>query len=191
MFIEPATEDIFVSIEFKNNSWRTMAIAAHGSQMYGNLHYSYHLSSVENILVEHGFDDNVYRAAAWLHDVLEDTKVTYSQIVDFYGNEIAQYVFAVTGEGPNRTDRAISIFNKLRTKPEAAPVKVADRIANIAHGIATNNTRKLSMYLKEWETFKYNVEPLMLSNKTSKSAYLWSELEDLIERAKLCIRMKM
>jgi (p)ppGpp synthase/HD superfamily hydrolase len=106
------------------------ATERHQGQLYGRNPYPVHLASVELVLMEHGFIAEHWRAAAWLHDVLEDTPTPRGELKRAFGEFVAHMVWAVTGEGGNRAQRMGSILAKLRQLPAACPLKVADRIAN-------------------------------------------------------------
>lgn len=158
-------------------NFRTFAIQAHGDQRYGIYPYAYHLASVEFELVEllkldpkfthFAFEDvEFYRATAWLHDVLEDTNVTFDQLKIVFDRNIAEIVWAVTGIGENRKARLDSIRSKIQAEPEAAVLKLADRISNIKMSLQTGSNQ-LSMYRKEHSSFvnvvKDYVLPLQLA----------------------------
>ncbi len=130
---------------------RAFAIERHGDQLYGDRPYAVHLAAVEQVLVDHGFVTDHWRAAAWLHDVLEDTPATFEEIDSHFGGLIAEMVHAVTGVGVNRADRTGSILGKLRLRPAACALKVADRIANVE--AAANSPRHLSLYRYEQPSF--------------------------------------
>ena len=70
---------------------------------------------------------------ALLHDVLEDTKVTYEEINKLYGEEIADGVLALTKfsnlEKKAQIKDSISRIKLL--EKEVAAVKIADRIVNL------------------------------------------------------------
>jgi (p)ppGpp synthase/HD superfamily hydrolase len=159
--------------------FRLFAIQCHGKQMYGDLPYAFHLAMVENILIEFGYGEREYIAAAWLHDILEDTYVTLQQICNMYGGRIAALVHACTGEGEDRTTRNISIYKKLKEFPDAAPIKCIDRMTNMHNCFLKKNSKLLDRYLEEWPEFKKNVEPLMMD--FSRDRVVWSELENLIQ----------
>ena len=54
---------------------REWCTRAHGSQLYENLPYNYHLGKTEAVAVRFGFGrDKVIRLSCWTHDVPEDTK---------------------------------------------------------------------------------------------------------------------
>lgn len=165
------------------HDYASVAIEAHGLQMYGTKPYAYHLAQVENILVENGFNEHHYRASAWLHDVLEDTDIPIDQVNVLFGVEVARLVWACTGVGANRAQRLDCILERLKHVPEAAPVKCADRYANVAYGVATKNKEKMQMYLAEWPKFKATVEPLMTKTHHKRAPMLFIDLEDLHKRA--------
>lgn len=66
---------------------RRLAILAHGDQQrkFGGGHYWRHPGEVARILERHGFDAMMI-AAAWLHDVVEDTNWTPTAIAAFLCN---------------------------------------------------------------------------------------------------------
>ncbi len=81
-------------------------------QLYGEiLPYTHHLQDVANILIRLDETSPVIIAAAWLHDVVEDTRGRHNQvkvrdIEELFGLEVSVLVDAVTSEeGPNRKVR--------------------------------------------------------------------------------------
>jgi (p)ppGpp synthase/HD superfamily hydrolase len=110
---------------------REFAAFRHHGQFYGPEPYIVHLEAVERVLADHGFVAPHWRAAAWLHDVVEDTPTSIGEIEREFGELVAAMVWAVTGDGTNRAERTGSILAKLRLRPAACPLKVADRIANV------------------------------------------------------------
>jgi len=131
---------------------RAFARQAHGSQRYGTFPYEKHLNDVQNVLVRFGYTDVNYLISSWLHDTIEDTETTEEVIRELFGHFVANLVGAVSGHGKNRRERLINIANNIVKFPQAAPLKVADRIANIEHSLLRSND-KLSMYLKEHPIF--------------------------------------
>lgn len=108
---------------------REFAVSAHGDQRYGDRPYVEHLAAVVGVLEEFGFaDDHV--AAGWLHDVVEDTIATEADIKAAFGARVAKLVGAVSGGG-DRATHVASIYEKIAAYPDAAVVKLADRIANV------------------------------------------------------------
>ncbi len=82
-------------------------------------------------------DDVATIAAAWLHDVVEDTPVTLEQLADLFGPDIAALVSDLTNasspEDGNRQQRkAIDRQHTTQADPRAKTVKLADLIDNLS-----------------------------------------------------------
>jgi len=143
---------------------RELAITWHGDQKYGEHPYSYHLNQVEQILVEAGLDSEDYRIQAWLHDILEDTQITATEIENTFGSDMLTVIQAVSGFGENRRARNANIKSKLndietpkKLRIRAQNTKAADRIANVANSVASHNLGLCRMYSKEFLDFKENL----------------------------------
>ncbi len=137
------------------DDYRQFAIDAHGGQLYGDKPYAYHLQKVAEVLSDFGYTEDKWQAAAWLHDVIEDTDVSQAHVHTRFGWEVATLVWAVTGEGANRKEKQASIITKLHQCKEACILKLADRIANLEACILEKNTAgKMAMYWKELPVFE-------------------------------------
>lgn len=126
------------------------AIAAHGDQKYGDKPYSYHLIRVVEHLRKIGCSQQTI-VAGYLHDILEDTPISFKTLEEQYGSDVAQDVWACTGVGSNRKERNFSIYLKLSQRPTAVPVKLADRLANVSN---SKGTKYFDMYKAEHEEFR-------------------------------------
>lgn len=173
-----------ITYQLDYHDFRVAAIAAHGKQKYGEYPYAYHLSKVEAVLWNFGYTDYKYLASAWLHDVIEDTVISYENILTSYGEEVAEIVHACSGEGANRAEKQQSILDNLTAYPDAAPVKCADRYVNMEFSLA-NDLTKFSKYLEEWPAFKAAVMPLMIGHGSSRDAFFWNNIEDKVENMKV------
>lgn len=133
---------------------RGYAILQHGSQLYDGRPYSYHLEAVSAVLERFGHMSPELRAAAWLHDVVEDTEATAEDVSASFGRRVGELVWAVTSEpGKNRKERNALTYPKIRATAGATVLKLADRIANVEHSL-TGDGRLLGMYKKEHPAFK-------------------------------------
>lgn len=104
--------------------------------------------------------------ACWGHDLIEDTRTTYGDIVKEFSNHyfgdfsirLADIIFAVTNEkGKTREDRANDKFyNELKQNKFAVFVKLCDRIANIKYSKMTRSSM-YSKYKKEYSNFKEKI----------------------------------
>jgi (p)ppGpp synthase/HD superfamily hydrolase len=146
-----------------NSKIISFAIEAHHNtnHLYDNKPYSVHLSMVVMYAIRHFkgaclpadlFDTIIH--ACWLHDTIEDCRLTYNDIKAVAGEEVAEIVYAVSNEkGKNRKQRANETYYKgIRDTPGAIYVKLCDRLANIKYSSDTNS-RMLNVYRDENEAF--------------------------------------
>jgi (p)ppGpp synthase/HD superfamily hydrolase len=153
------------------NEARMAAIKIHSSQNYDSIFpYEKHLEDVVQILREAGFCNKLL-VAGYLHDSIEDGAVSYSKIKDYFGEDVAEIVYAVTDElGRNRKERKKKTYPKIRDNDDAIAVKLADRIANVEHG------GKIGMYRKEHDHFERQLK--MFHNiDNEQHEHLWKRLE--------------
>ena len=68
-------------------------------------------------------------SAVWLHDTIEDCRITYNDLKKVFGAEIAEMVFAVTNNrGRTRDERADEDYYRgIRNTPYATFIKLCDR----------------------------------------------------------------
>lgn len=140
---------------------REYGIMSHAStnHLYDGKAYSVHLERVVDVankflhLVPEGHRDNVI-AACWLHDVIEDCRVTYNDIKEKTNVVVAELVYAVTNEkGRNRKERANErYYGGIRKTKDATFIKLCDRIANYEYNVENGNKLAL-MYEREMDKF--------------------------------------
>jgi (p)ppGpp synthase/HD superfamily hydrolase len=145
---------------------RLFAIEAHGDQKYGKLPYHTHLSAVWNnvgCVRDPVLKLDFLRTVAWLHDILEDTPVTFEDLRSEFGYWVASPVAIITdsADAKNRKERkrlANATFKMLDpeqiTHRAALIVKAADRLSNITHSKLSEDKGKLDMYRAEHEAFE-------------------------------------
>jgi guanosine-3',5'-bis(diphosphate) 3'-pyrophosphohydrolase len=158
---------------------RTYAELAHGDQKYGDKPYHTHLRAVREVLVEFGYTDDDHLAAAWLHDVLEDTATSSAQLESIFGPAVTGLVYAVTGVGKNRKERNATAFARMVTHPGAIILKLADRIAN-AEACAKGHDHRLEMYRKEHPGFKAKLAPLCDALNDPQVPLMWERLDKVL-----------
>jgi (p)ppGpp synthase/HD superfamily hydrolase len=148
---------------------RMVAVKAHAGQPYDEIFpYEKHLDDVVKIIEMFGYSGK-YIVAGYLHDVIEDGTVSYNDIKNYFGIEVAEMVYCVTDElGRNRKERKAKTLPKTKSNPDAIIVKLADRIANIQHG------GKIGMYAKEFKQFK---EELYIDDNCDD---MWAYLEGIL-----------
>jgi len=97
---------------------------------------------------------------ALLHDVIEDTKVTYSILVNEFGKEIAEGVSALSKNKdlPKKDQLKDSLERIVKQPFEIWMVKLADRISNLEPPPDSWQLEKRKEYLKDakliYETLK-------------------------------------
>ena len=178
---------------------RTVAEHAHGDQTYAGIYpYMKHLEDVVDVLRRFGqssrspiSDPSIAQypwtptlvMAAYLHDTLEDTLLSYSDIRKEFGERVAEIVYAVTNErGRNRKERHEKTYPKILADEDAITLKIADRIANIEHG-----GRLVGMYRKEWpefsKIFESHIPPLGSGPWDRRLRHMWDHLTKLMTGA--------
>ena len=160
---------------------RDFAIRRHAMTRYGDGQpYEVHLAAVEAVIVATPEIEEkwqpFYRCATWLHDTIEDTGTTRGEIEERFGAYVGDLVWACSGFGPNRAARNADIVRKLLLFPAAAPLKCADRIANLE--ACRPQDRLASMYIVEHPEFA----ELMNDCGISKYPSLVARLNAAIER---------
>jgi len=161
------------------------ACGAHAAvgQTYGGHPYSRHLNAVAT-LVESVTANEMVIAAAWLHDIIEDTKIEEAEIVRRFGPKVCNLVLLVSDEeGKNRKERKAKTHQKLANIADgsfegfALVIKTADRLANVRQCVADNNDGLLSMYRREHEAFR------TAAHRPGLCDALWEELDTLIKKS--------
>jgi len=92
-------------------------------------------------------------AAAWLHDVVEDTPITLSIIEAAFGSKVSVLVEQLTDvsrpeDGNRKTRKAIDREHTARASPEAKTIKLADLIDN-TRPIVERDPEFARVYLEE------------------------------------------
>jgi (p)ppGpp synthase/HD superfamily hydrolase len=118
---------------------------------YSGRPYTEHLARVAARVAEITSDPAAV-AAAWLHDVVEDTPSTHAEIEREFGPRVAELVHALTDvdkASGNRTARKAADRARLAQAPALAhTVKLADLIDN-ADDIARNDPHFARVFLRE------------------------------------------
>jgi len=121
---------------------RSFAIAYHEGQKYGGLPYMEHLRQVATFLIlELDITDVDAVAAAYLHDIVEDTQCTAALLAREFNLGVTTIVRALTRDpGETSEDYIIRIHHAGRY---AMAVKTADRVCNLKNLIIDAEEGKL------------------------------------------------
>jgi (p)ppGpp synthase/HD superfamily hydrolase len=113
---------------------------AHRGQLVPDTDIAYimHLSFVSievmaALRTEPGHDENLAVQCALLHDVIEDTEMTYQHVLKEFGSAVAEGVLALSKDKTVEKSRqmADSLRRIRQQPPEIWMVKLADRITNL------------------------------------------------------------
>jgi len=111
--------------------------------------YIDHPVAVEGIARSYGADYQT-RAAAMLHDVVEDTAITLEQIRDGFGNTIAFLVDGVTKPQKSSSEKTFEKIERYSKKDKRVLlIKCADRIHNLQTPINLLSFRNKYRYTTE------------------------------------------
>lgn len=133
------------------------AVAAHAAvgqrRKYTGEAYIEHPTRVVGILTEAGINDPETLAAAWLHDVVEDTDVSIFEIQTLFGSDVAQLVSEVTNvstraDGNRARRMELERQHLAGASPRGQTIKVADLIDNTSD-ITKHDPEFARVYLRE------------------------------------------
>jgi (p)ppGpp synthase/HD superfamily hydrolase len=133
------------------------AVAAHAAvgqrRKYTGEAYIEHPTRVVVILTEAGINDPETLAAAWLHDVVEDTDVSIFEIQTLFGSDVAQLVSEVTNvstraDGNRARRMELERQHLADASPRGQTIKVADLIDNTSD-ITKHDPEFARVYLRE------------------------------------------
>jgi len=160
------------------------ALERHGEQEHGCLKIGDHLRDVVANVRKH-YDPHVNSrspeeliAAAWLHDIVEDTSTDPEEIAKRFGDSVEEVVSLLTDKaGRNRMERHLRTYHMIRRDPDALLIKLCDRRHNHERSIK-HGERYAVMYRDEYVYFKFALWT------PHKFKALWEELDDQYEQMK-------
>lgn len=125
------------------------AIKAHGDQQYGKHPYEVHLRAVAEMVAKRNkaypLKDTLI-AIAWLHDSIEDTDVTYEDLVKDFGVCIADAVERLSKqEGEPYDDYML----RVKGSNMAREVKKCDTMCNLYSSFKGNRTKGVVKYSRQ------------------------------------------
>lgn len=147
-----------MKVSEKAKKWAS-EVHASVNHTYNDKPYAFHLKMVADaaerfIHLIPSSDREAVLAACWAHDTIEDCRVTYNDVKQELGYQVAELVYAVTNEkGKNRKERANEkYYSGIRNTKHATFVKICDRIANVEYSVKTNSSM-MKAYKKEYANF--------------------------------------
>ncbi len=134
------------------------AATAHNGQLVTgtDLPYLLHINLVAMEVIaalaaESGRDGDLAVGCALLHDVLEDTSITYTEVTQHFGEAIAAGVLALTKDlGLPKDQQMADSLQRIQQQPhEVWMVKLADRICNLQPPPAHWSAERVQYYRNE------------------------------------------
>lgn len=146
----------------KYNIALNFAATAHGAQKVPGTPYSYvvHITEVAQEVMAAVFDADktgvvldadLAIQCALMHDVIEDTQVTYDEIARYFGEKVAAGVLALSKDAGLPKDRQLrDSLERIRQQPrEVWMVKMADRIVNLQPAPSYWTVAKKELYRED------------------------------------------
>lgn len=117
---------------------------------------------------------------ALLHDVIEDTQVTYDQVEAGFGVQVASGVLSLTKNKklPSKQEQMLDSLNRIKKQPkEVWMVKLADRITNLQPPPHYWDNKKILKYQKEARLIHDHLSPAhkILSERLSQKIANYQE----------------
>lgn len=116
---------------------------------------------------------------AILHDIYEDTDTPYRQLVDMFGQEVADDVATLSKKNKTFKKDIVAYYDEIGASLVAALVKGADRNNNIGSMVGVFTPTKIAEYIEETETL---VLPML-----KRARRQFPEAEDAFENIKLLL----
>lgn len=130
----------------------------------GNLPYSFHLKMVvqqarkfEYLTLAGGHFEDLENGC-FGHDLIEDARITYNDIKELIGEDVANIIYACTEEkGRNRKERkSDKFYEELKQNKLAVFVKLCDIMANMKFGLL-ECSEKFNKSKKEWPNIRQHL----------------------------------
>jgi (p)ppGpp synthase/HD superfamily hydrolase len=122
--------------------------------------------------------DEAMICAAYMHDLVEDTEVSYQNLLDWYGHDIAGLVMQLTDvstklDGNRKQRKALDREHIAKASPRAKTIKLADLIDN-SHSIIERDPEFAKVYIEE--------KRLLLEVLTEGDPTLYARAREIVDR---------
>lgn len=151
--------------------------------------YSDHLEGVVNRLKNLGITNKDALCAAWLHDTIEATDVTFDQINERFGREVAVIVLSLTkDQNIPKKDREVQYINQLREASiQTKIIKLCDISANLKD--LSNAPISKTQKNKQVKKILYYLRVIQKDLSENKSTY--PKIQEIIDGINtICIKFK-
>ena len=153
---------------------------------YDGLPYSVHLRMVNKYAVKYCYllktwnDAVVTEQGSWAHDLIEDCRLTYGDIVRILGVAVADSVYALSNnKGKTRAERANQkYYDGIKEKNVTVFLKNCDRLANIEYSIKSKSGMA-SKYASEHKKYRTELDIY------PELSIMFNDMEAMFEQARL------
>lgn len=151
---------------------RQFAIERHQDQTYGNnLPYEWHLEKVASLAERLGYPEPIL-AAAWLHDVVEDTPTSLDEVRALFGDKIADIVTSVTYTSEDKAANVDKI-QKAKESTGAHVVKYCDSSVNYSASALSGAPNGMSQWTATVDRYGQYLEELRSELPTPEEVDRW------------------
>ena len=168
---------------------RSYAVSAHDrvgqKRKYTGEPYWHHCEAFAELVRTHGDGTPDMIAAAYLHDVVEDTDVSLTELATVFGDRIAHLVEQVTDvskptDGNRAHRKRLDREHLARSSSEAKTIKLADLIDN-SRSILEHDRAFARVYIEE--------KKLLLDVLREGSPVLWSMADEIVTVARRSLKL--
>ena len=169
------------------------ALKAHAKQVRKgtDIPYAVHPIMVVGILAEYGCSEDL-RAAALLHDLIEDCGARYDDLAMLFGGDIARIVQECSAvDGDNWKDRKVNYLRHIKMMSEsAARVSLADKIHNAESIVADLKMEGSSVWDRfsggkdgvKWYYAALAKEFRAYAGRVTGKVFPWKRLADAVDQ---------
>ncbi len=154
---------------------RAFAVERHKDQMYGSEQvshpYEWHLEKVAALAEKLGYPEPI-QAAAWLHDVVEDTPTTIDEIRTLFGDKIAEIVENVTYSDGDKA-AGVDKIDKARQNKGAHVVKFCDSSINFSASALYGPPGSMNQWQATVERYSLFITQLRVGLPTPQEIEEW------------------
>ena len=128
---------------------RDVAEIAHRGQKYDGVfdYLNFHVHGVcEKYLALFGSNGDAGHAVAMLHDVVEDSNATIEDVMNVFGFNVGEAVYAIT---KLKGERRLDYLARCRANEIARKVKIADTLFNLEYSIKKQDQWRIEKYTSQ------------------------------------------
>lgn len=149
--------------------------------------YFEHIEGVVNRLKNLGIVDKDILCAAWLHDTIGDTDVTFDQINDRYGREVAVIVLSLTKD-QNMTKKDKEIQYIIQLKEGSFQTRIIN-LCDISSNLKDVVNSPISKTQKNKQIKKYVHYLRVIKNDIMKNKSIYPKIQEIVDGINIiCIK---